>query len=104
MVSQATWEQIGGALPGRELGRLTVVGRATPVRVFQPLDPGDPAPPPDLGPGLALLKARRWAEALAFFAALEAHDSAAQVYAARCRELLASPAPDWDGVWNLASK
>lgn len=104
MVSLATWEQTHGALPGRQLGRLKVVGRAAPVQVFQPLEATDPAPPPGLAPGLALLEARDWAGALAFFAALEDRDSAAKVYAARCRELMALPQPQWDGVWNLQSK
>ncbi|MFH1034138.1 MAG: adenylate/guanylate cyclase domain-containing protein [Pseudomonadota bacterium] len=106
MVSEATWHQAEGALAGRELGRLRVVGRAAPVRVFEPFPLGDPARSElaqGFAQGLALVEARQWPEALKRFQAL-APDPAAGVYAARCRQLLADPSQDWDGVWNLTSK
>ncbi|MBI4797237.1 MAG: adenylate/guanylate cyclase domain-containing protein [Desulfarculus sp.] len=106
MVSEATWRQTGGVLPARELGDLRVVGRAAPVRVYEPFDPGDrerAARAAAFHEALALLRQRRWAEAQAHFAAL-APDSAAAVYAARCQEMLDNPDLDWDGVWNLSQK
>jgi adenylate cyclase len=106
MVSEATWRQTGGALAARELGDLRVVGRTAPVKVFEPLDPGDQAGAAqarDFAQGLALVRARAWQPALEIFAAL-APDPAARVYAHRCRELLADPTQDWDGVWNLHQK
>ena len=106
MVSEATWRQTGDALAGRELGELRVVGRAAPVKVFQPLDAQDPARTAlaqGFAQGLALVRQRQWRQALDTFAAL-APDPAAGVYAGRCRELLADPQADWDGVWNLSQK
>ncbi len=35
MVAESTWSQTNGAFPGRELGFLRVVGRKTPVRVYE---------------------------------------------------------------------
>jgi adenylate cyclase len=111
MVSESTWTQAGGGragqLAGRELGLLRVKGRAAPVRVYEPLDPQGASDAPALAAfaqGLALVRARRWAEAAAAFAGLEEKDPAAAVYAGRCRELAADPAQDWDGVWELAWK
>ena len=45
MVSETTWEASGGQFVGRELGRLRVVGRKTPVKVYELSDlPGEPRP------------------------------------------------------------
>ena len=50
MISESAWTATGGAFPGRELGALRVVGRHTPVRVWEATGlPGDP-PPPDAAP------------------------------------------------------
>lgn len=107
MVAESTWTAAGGGAAGgpagRELGLLRVKGRAAPVKVFEPLAPGaaDAAALTAFAQGLALVRARRWAEAGAVFAALADKDPAAAVYARRCRELMADPARDWDGVWEL---
>jgi adenylate cyclase len=115
MVSESTWTQAnaalpGGALAGRELGLLRVKGRAAPVRVYEPLDEqalleaaSDTKALAAFAQGLALVRARNWAAAAGVFAGL-AGDPAAAVYAGRCRERVADPGPDWDGVWELAWK
>jgi adenylate cyclase len=106
MIAESTWEQIGGRIRGREIGLLRVVGRQTPVRVFEPLL-SDDALPGDQWPlfhrGLAFCYEYRWAEALEIFSMLE-NDPVAKVYAGRCRELLEDPATAWDAVWNLTQK
>ena len=106
MLAESTWQQTAGAFIGRELAQLTVVGRKTPVRVFEatglaaePLADDTRA----FTAALALVHAGDWAAAAAGFAALAA-DPAAQVYAAKCRELAANPAATWDGIWNLTEK
>lgn len=106
MVAESTWIQTNGQLKGREIGLLRVVGRQTPVRVFQPLLPDGPlqaGPMEAFRQGLVGCHEGRWAEALEIFATLD-KDPVAEVYARRCRELLDDPTTDWDGVWNLTQK
>ena len=62
MVSETTWSQLGGAVPGRELARIRVVGRKNPVLVYEPLAlPGEPAPTwlPTYEKGLACVRERQ---------------------------------------------
>jgi len=106
MVAESTWLQTNGTLPGRELGRLRVVGRQTPVRVFEPLLPGHSWSTERLEAfhrALAWCYEGHWADALAIFSDL-ADDPVAGVYAERCRELLEDSKAGWDGVWNLTQK
>ncbi|HQN18777.1 MAG TPA: adenylate/guanylate cyclase domain-containing protein, partial [Syntrophobacteraceae bacterium] len=106
MIAESTWEQTGGRIRGREIGLLRVVGRQTPVRVFEPLL-SDDALPGDQWPlfhrGLAFCYEYRWAEALEVFSMLE-NDPVAKTYAERCRDLLEDPFATWDAVWNLTQK
>jgi adenylate cyclase len=106
MIAESTWVQTAGQLPGREIGLLRVVGRKTPVRVFEPL-PHDGRLPGDrlhrFQTGLACCYEKRWADALEVFSALD-DDPVAAVYAGHCRQLLEDPASTWDGVWNLTRK
>jgi len=102
MVSETTWAAARG-FAGRELARLRVVGRQTPVRVFEPCEG---APPPgwtEFARGLEAFGAGRFSEALAAFERA-GDDPAARAYAQRCRRLAAEPPPEWDGVWNLTEK
>lgn len=114
MISEETWNRTGGKFAGRRLGVIQVVGRAVPVRVFEPVcaGPGSRGDLPGIQnetdiesfeKGLVLCNERRWREALEIFDTLP-EDPAARVYADRCRNLLANPDQTWDGVWNLASK
>ena len=108
MVSESAWTATNGAFPGRELGALRVVGRNTPVRVWEATGlPGEP-PPADAAPyeaALALARAGDWPAAAAAFAAL-APEPAARHHAERCAALAAENAtPDaWDAIWNLTQK
>ncbi len=110
MVSEETWRRTGGALLGRELGELVVLGKTKPVRVFEPtaLAGEGPAPAPSpvdghFAQGLACCRDGRWQQALEAFCLLP-DDPAARAYADRCRELCQPGGEGWDGVWNLTSK
>ena len=106
LVSETTWEASGGGFVGRELGRLRVVGRKTPVRVFELAGlPGEPVPGhyAPFGEALARFYEGRFQEALEGFQRLS-EDPASRSYVARCRELLLQPPADWDGVLNLSEK
>lgn len=106
MIAESTWAQTNGAFPGRELGLLRVVGRQTPVRVYEATGlEGAAAQGPDKNfvDALAQVRAARWAEAAAAFEKI-GDDAAAKIYAAKCRALAAAPNAAWDGIWNLTEK
>ncbi|MFZ5586687.1 MAG: CHASE2 domain-containing protein [Thermodesulfobacteriota bacterium] len=106
MASEATWRQVSDQVAGRELGRLRVVGRKEPVKVFEPLGMAgqyDLTPWEPFVRGLELVGQGRWDEAAAAFAALP-DDPASRAYAQRCQELSGQTPQAWDGVWNLTSK
>jgi len=107
MIAESTWEKTGGAFPGRELGQLRVVGRKTPVRVYEATGlEGTPDDPASLlfESALGLVQNNQWAEATSSFERLP-DDSAAQTYAAQCRLLAASGSKaEWDGIWSLTEK
>ncbi|MFI5401714.1 MAG: CHASE2 domain-containing protein [Planctomycetota bacterium] len=106
LVSEATWEAVRGAFAGRLLGRLRVVGRSAPVRVYEPVAlEGEPAPPL-----LAVFEeARRRCEAADWHAAAEAlaassDDPVARVWLDRVRALQRDHATSWTDDWTLDSK
>ncbi len=107
MVSEQTWSQAAEGFVGRELGQVRVVGRTTPVRVFEPGGfAGEEVPEyaETFARGLAYCKRGEWSDALRAFESCEG-DPAAAVYADRCRAQLEAPdGAAWDGVWNLTEK
>jgi adenylate cyclase len=106
MISEATWLQTQNQFLGRELGRIRVVGRQQPVRVYEILGLAtEPVPGflPDFEAGLKLCLAGQWQDALERF---ERHpeDPASLAYAAQCRKRLGALAQTWDGIWSLTEK
>jgi len=68
MVSEDTWSRTRGGFVGRELGRLRVVGRKTPVTVFEPWGLRGENPPAGwkkFASGLAFCYQGEWVKALA---------------------------------------
>jgi adenylate cyclase len=106
MIAESTWAQTNGQIRGRQIGLLRVVGRRTPVRVFEPLLAEQFSQDDQLlafQRGLACCYDHRWAEALVVFSSLD-KDPVAEVYAKRCKKLVEDPSIAWDGVWNLTQK
>lgn len=106
MVSEETWSRTSGGFTGRELGRLRVVGRKTPVTVFEPWGLKGESPPSgwkEFAKGVAFCYQGEWDKAMAIFNGLP-DDPAARVYAQKCRELIETPEESWDGIWNLTEK
>ena len=106
MVSEETWNQLNGKVAGRELGRIRVVGRRTPVRVFEPLAMAGETEtdlPRKMARALELCRAGSWEEALRQFQSLD-DDPAALRYAVRCREELDKDGEAWDAIWRLDKK
>lgn len=106
LISETTWLQCQEYFRGRELGRIQVVGRQQPVRVFEVLGlAGEPVPPfvPPFEDGLRLCLEGRWQEALKRFEN-QPDDPPSAAYAALCNQKLAAAAPAWDGIWHLTEK
>lgn len=107
MVSETTWELVKDRFRGRELGRIVVVGRAAPVRVYEPYagaqDPGRARIDANFAAGLAHYYEGRLAEAAAVFAVTAGEDPAAAAYVKRCERLLGDRAA-CDGTWVLDAK
>ncbi len=106
LISETTWAQCQDRFIGRELGRIRVVGRQQPVRVYEVLGlAGEPLPPcvQPFEQGLKLCLQARWQEALECFET-QPDDPPSTAYAALCIQKLAPGAQPWDGVWNLTEK
>ena len=107
LASETAWALVGDDVLGREVGRIGVVGRAAPVRVFEPLALRERASAEELAFAehwLRLVEALRAGERGAARAALDrclelrAGDRLSRLY----REKLADPA--FEGVFQLDSK
>ncbi|WP_316896621.1 adenylate/guanylate cyclase domain-containing protein [Pseudodesulfovibrio indicus] len=108
MISRSTLEGLDGRIPARELSCLRVVGKKEAITVFEPMTEVEQERRKDalaaFGLGLARFYAGDFADAAEQFSALADKDPAADRYAAKCRELMADPPPEWDGVWAMTSK
>lgn len=105
MLAETTWNGIGGSVIGREIGRITVVGRKTPERVFEVLGFNGETlavPADEFEKALRLCDEQAWKEALKRFEQWP-DDPLSCKYAERCKAL-ADSGETWDNVWNLMEK
>jgi adenylate cyclase len=106
MVSESTWRHSGGDWLGRELARLRVVGRQTPVRVYELAGLAGAARPPswaEFDGARLLFEQGAFAAAQALFERWP-DDAAARAYAEKCRTLAANRPDPWTGIWELSEK
>jgi adenylate cyclase len=111
LMSENTWAAVNGEFVCREVDRVRVVGRATPVAIYELL--GRRSDDRDgrwqrraerFAPALAAYRERRFEEAAAMLAAAP-DDPVARVYIGRCSTLASSPpAEGWDGVYDVRTK
>ncbi len=112
IASGETVAACGDAIVFRELDSVQVVGRESPVAIFEALAAAADCPAQSrslataYGAALAAYRQRRFAQAEAAFEDLaQAGDVAARTLAGRARALtLEPPPPDWRGVTALDSK
>lgn len=102
MVSETTWAQAKGHFAGRELGCLRVVGRESPVTVFEPFE-AVPAYEAEFGAALEMCRAGKLKKALEAFESIQG-DPASNAYARYLGEVLSGSRLQWDGIWNLTGK
>lgn len=108
LISENTRKQLDVRISTREIARVQVIGRKEPVRVFEPMMPAFAAAHhkvlDSFAQGLAKYYEGSLQEALNHFASIEAQDAPAEAYARRCRTLLTTPPPEWNGVWVMTEK
>jgi adenylate cyclase len=106
MISEATKHQTEDAFLWRETGTIKVVGRNTPVTVYELLGFKGEALPPAIQAftqGQVLYKQGELAAAAAVFAKLP-DDPVANVYLQRCLAEKDVVGSDWSSVWVLNEK
>lgn len=107
LISEATQKEAGIAV--REIDVVRVVGRAEPVRIFEPLSPeADLEMVRLFEEGVVAYRRRAFAEAIERFEEVLQRapgDEPARIFLGRCRLFLREPPPpDWDGVFDLHVK
>lgn len=113
MASADTFESVKGFFDHRLLGSIRVVGKAIPVRVYEPFARKGEAPPEvramlePYAAGIEKFYKGDYEGALkGFGAALKAKpgDGPSQFYLATAEQFLKEPPKDWDGSINFTSK
>ncbi len=107
MISEMTANHIRDAFAVRELGKVGVVGRAEPVRIFQPMRrevyEGGREHHETFARALQAYYSGNFEDAVTLFGSLP-DDPPARAYVRRCERLIAAPPESWDGVWVMESK
>jgi adenylate cyclase len=110
LIGETTAGRVRDAILLREVDIIRVVGRDSPVRIFEPLAERADAPAAAVeaaeahARALAEFRGRNWVRAKGLFEAC-GDDPVARLYIERCREYIRVPPPEsWDGVVDLKSK
>jgi adenylate cyclase len=108
LISETTRDAMNGAFPCREISRVAVVGRKTPVRVFEPMTQDvfetRRALFDSYAAALDKFYQGDFGAAAAAFEALASQDPVSAAYVRKCRGLLATPPANWQGVWVMTEK
>jgi adenylate cyclase len=102
LISENTRQLLSETLPVREIARVRVVGKATPVTIYEPIPPKTDTTAFDRA--RELFSQAAFKDAAAAFEELAAADPVAATYRQRCHVLLQKPPASWDGVINLTEK
>jgi adenylate cyclase len=114
LISEFTYQAAKEFIEVRELDTLRVVGRSTPIKIYELLGKTGETEEslkkilPVFNQGLSSYKNCEWAEAKRYFEnalTLRPEDGPSKIYLERCNNfILKPPADNWDGVFNLSSK
>lgn len=105
LVSDSTRAACGEAMAFREIDTVRVVGRATPLTLFEPIVEAKADRLATYAAAMADYRQSRFSEAATLFERIEREDPVAARMLARCRQFLVQPPPrDWGGVFDLESK
>ncbi len=114
LVSESTYQQAKHDIEVRELETIRVVGRMSPVKVYELLGKAGSVDKavreimPFYDKGLANYKKRNWEDAIHFFEqALKINptDGPSRTFRNRCLRFKLNPPPEvWDGVFRLPNK
>jgi adenylate cyclase len=111
MVSESTFERARTTCAWRELDIIRVVGRAEPVKIYEPLAPIGEVTPEQreqasaYADGLARWRARDFAGAIACLARVADSDRPSAMLLQRAKRFIVEPpGPDWDAVNTLDGK
>ena len=114
LASETTVQECAGAIEFRELDRVAVKGRETPIAVFQvlalpaELTPAQTHTREEFAQGLKLYRQGQFAAAAGHFAGALEHlpqDSPSRVFLTRCQQYGTNPPPpDWDAVFRPDQK
>ena len=115
MISEATYEQAKDFIEVRELDQILVVGRSTPVKIYELLGKKGAIEASvreiltSFNKGLEFYKDAKWGEAVTCFEKVlksRPDDGPSSTLLHRCQSLKSSylVKKDWDGVYSMSSK
>lgn len=112
-ISENTLDATNGEFETRELDLVKVVGRETPVRIYELLAfKGGLTPEQEkwraaFAHAFEIYNSKKWEQAIAAFEEVNKSydDGAARNYIRRCRRFMElPPGTEWDGVYSLTTK
>ncbi len=115
LISDLTFKSLKATYRTREIDRVIVKGKTTPVNVHEVLDYHDDESFPNVievlgnfNNGMVYYKQAKWDQAIKMFKEglkLNPDDTCSKVYVKRCELLKRNPPKgQWDGVWVMKSK
>lgn len=111
LASDATVVPTGTTFVWREIDAIRVIGRAQPLRIYEPLARAGQATPLQIAnaqtyaKALALWRQREFASALDLFASIAQVDPPSALFVQRAKKLvLLPPSPDWEPINTLEGK
>jgi adenylate cyclase len=108
LISEYSRAQLEGEFEAREISRVRVVGRAEPVRIYEPMFKEDYEAKAEsfkiFVEALKKFYAGDFKDALEIFKTIKEEDPPARAYSEKCIALINDPPEQWDGVWVMSEK
>ncbi|TWI73217.1 class 3 adenylate cyclase [Desulfobotulus alkaliphilus] len=105
LISESTASAMGPEILLREIARVKVVGKETPIRIYEPGWAGaDDGLLPLFNGAREAFYRGEFRKASEKFLALAEKDGPSRSYAKKCRELMENPPEEWQGIWVMDQK